>query len=126
MTPATGAAAASALGGGLADDSDGKFHILQGDVLADGGDEMLGHRVGGDGTVELEADGFSSEVWEGVCHFAVECEAEVGVHFLLKLEETLLGAVPRARLDHDENGFAGLAIECEGIETTRVFDAKGG
>ena len=118
------AAAAFAGGGGFADDADGEFHILKGDVFADGGDEALRHRVGGDGAVELEADGLAGEVGEGVGHLAVEGEAEVGVHFFLKLKKALLGAVPRAGLDHDEDGFASLAVNCEGIEAARVFDAE--
>ena len=126
MAAAACAAAAFAftLRGRLADDADGEFHVLQGDVFADGGDEVLGHRVGRGGAVELEADGFAGEVGEGVGHLAVEGEAEVGVHFFLKLEEALLGAVPRAGLDHDEDGFAGLAVEGEGVEAARVFDAE--
>ena len=108
----------------LADDADGEFHVLQRDVFADGGDELLDQRVGRDGAVELEADGLAGEVREGVGHLAVEREAEVGVHLFLKLEDALLGAVPRAGLDHDEDGFASLAVNCEGIEAARVFDAE--
>ena len=109
----------------LADDADGEFHVLERDVFADSGDELLDRWVGRDGTVELEADGLAGEVREGIRHLAVEREAEVGVHFFLKLEEALLGTVPSAGLDHDEDGFACLAVEGEGIEAARIFHAEG-
>ncbi len=94
-------------------------------MFADGSDEVLGHRVGRDGAVELEADGLADEVRKGVGHLAVEREAEVGVHFFLELENACLGAIPRAGLDHDEDGFTGLAVEGEGIEAAGIFDAEG-
>ena len=126
MAPAAGATAALRRSGGhgLADDADGEFHVLKCDVFADGGDEVLGHRIGRDGAIELETDGFAGEVREGVGHLAIEREAEVGVHFFLKLEEALLGAVPRAGLDHDEDGFAGLTVESEGVEAAGVLYAE--
>ncbi len=125
MASAAGAASVGTFRSGFADYADGEFHILKGDVFADGGDEMLGHRVRRHSAVELEADGLADEVREGIRHLAVEREAEVGVHFFLKLEDALLGAVPRARLHHDEDGLTRLAVECEGVETARIFDTEG-
>ena len=118
------AAPASTLGGRFADYADGEFHVLKADLLPDDADEVFGHRVGRDGAVELEADGFAGEVRKGVGQFAIEREAEVGVYFFLKLKEPLLGAVPRAGLDHDEDGFAGLTVKGEGVETAGIFDAE--
>ena len=123
VAAATGAAAA-ALGSWFADDADGEFHFLKGDLFADAFDELLGHRIGRSRTVELEADGLAGELGEGLGHLAVEGEAEVGVDFLLELEEARLGAVPEPGLDHDEDGFAGLAVEGQGIETAGIFDAE--
>ena len=131
MAAAAGAAAAGifrdtvAFGGGFADDTNGEFHVLKDDVFADGVHEMIDARVGQVGTVELEADGFADELRESVEQFAVEREAEVGVHFFLKLKKALLGAVPRAGLNHDEDDFAGLLVEGEGVEAAGIGDAEG-
>ena len=123
-TAAGATATSSTFGRGFADHADGEFHLLKSDLLPDDADEVLGHLIGRDGAVELQADGFPGEVRKGIGHLAVEREAEVGVDFFLKLKEPLLGAVPRTGLDHDEDGFSGLAVEGEGIEATRVFDAE--
>ena len=133
MAAAAGAAAALrgsfrdrfAVRRGFADDSDGEFHLLQRDVFLDGGDELFNGRVGRHGAVELKADGLANELREGVEQLSVEREAEVGIHFFLKLEDALLGAVPRAGLDHDEDDFAGFLVECEGVEAARVCDTEG-
>jgi hypothetical protein len=86
---------------------------------------LLGHEIGRCGAVELEPDRFSSEVRKRIEHLSIEREAEVGVDFLLELEEPLLRAIPKTRLDHDEHGLARLAIHGESVESARVFDAKG-
>src|SRR6266446_7578673 len=109
---------------GFADDADGELHFLKGNLFPHPADELLGHRVGRHRAIELEADGFLSEMRKGVGHFAIEREAQVGVDFFLKLEKAFLGTVPRAGLDHDEDRLARLAIECEGVEASRVFNAE--
>jgi hypothetical protein len=58
--------------------------------------------------------------------FAIQGEAHVSVQFLLELEKLLVTEVPRARLKHDEDDFAGRTIFCQRIEHGRVGDAVAG
>ncbi len=110
---------------GFADDPDGELHILKSDLLADAPDETFRHRIRWHGAIKLQPDRLAGELGKSVGHLTIESEAKVGIDFLLELEEPLLRAIPKSRLDHDENGLARLAIHGESVESAWVFDAEG-
>jgi len=56
-------------------------------------------------------------------HFAIKHERNIGVKLFLKLMEALVRTIPRPRLVHGENDFAGLFIDPEQIDDRRIGDA---
>jgi len=98
-------------------------NVLKGELFTNAASEVGGFLVRLMHRAQLNLDGFSDELREGLDHFSIKDEGKIGVEFFLKLMELGLIALPGTVFIHGENELVRSGIVGKGVKNAGIFES---